>query len=380
MSSLDHWDDTDPEFTSRAEKKKDLLPFGVIGGVGQFVYHNFRFTDYRFEPQDNGDTIVVPILDSSTPLDAVSDEKLDGNRILTGLFDLAKKIDSFDTKENCAQLIVQWCVDNMHPYDLDTLYTMLVSDEKVDDLELMSSTAIQDGTFSLRRFIKDLGCLYNAVRMKMALDCISIGEEDLAYNLYCGGRFYEAPSYFEKYKTPEVEIPDDLIPDSLLDEKDGLIRAMEIEQEYIKAHPPVVTEKGHFVREPFDGYEELRSHLFDMFPDFKLRLKADPADGKVALAAVVDSVFDIAWYALAHLITEEPTLADLGRRDKNLKGIMETCRNCGRLFIRYNSRNHYCDNEKCQKARNAQNQRAFRQRRAARKTQSKDQPASAENA
>ena len=60
-------------------------------------------------------------------------------------------------------------------------------------------------------------------------------------------------------------------------------------------------------------------------------------------------------------------LKDPGTRETNLKGIMATCKNCGRLFIRMGSRNNYCEREECQKARNAKNQREFRKRRAEQK-------------
>ena len=365
MKYTDDWD-REEHFYSRAEKKTDILNFGDIGGVGQLVYHNFRFADYRQEWRE-GDTLIIPVLDEDAPLDAVPDEKLDGNRILTGLYDLAKKIDSFETKENYIDLIIQWCREYMQPYNLEMLYVLLISDERVDDPFLMSKTAMQDGTFSVNRFMKDLGYLYNAVRVKKALDGIAIAEEEDAYNLYEIGRFFEAPSFFESYKIPRTEKPDDLIPESLKDEEDGLLRSMKIQSEYEKTHQPERPPCDTFAYEPFDDYEEVREKLMDLFPDFKFRLKTNPADGRVVLAAVVDSVFDIAWYALAHLMTEEPMLKDLGTRETNLKGIMATCKNCGRLFIRYNSRNNYCEREECQKARNAKNQREFRKRRAEQK-------------
>ena len=146
-----------------------------------------------------------------------------------------------------------------------------------------------------------------------------------------------------------------------------MLRSMKIQSEYEKTHQPERPPRGTFAYEPFDDYEEIREQLLDLFPDFKFRLKTNPADGRVVLAAVVDSVFDIAWYALAHLMTEEPMLKDLGRRETNLKGIMATCKNCGRLFIRLGSRNNYCERAECQKARNARNQREFRKRRAEKK-------------
>ena len=81
------------------------------------------------------------------------------------------------------------------------------------------------------------------------------------------------------------------------------------------------------------------------------------------LSADVDSVFDIAWYALAHLITEEPLPEEMGKKSDRPEGVMTCCKHCGRFFIRRSSRNEYCDREECQKARNARNQREFRERR-----------------
>ena len=198
--------DREEHFNSRAEKKTDILNFGDIGGVGQLVYRNFRFADYRQE-WNGDDTLIIPILNEDAPLDAVPDERLDGNRILTSLYDLAKKIDSFETKENYIDLVIQWCKEHMQPYNLETLYVLLISDERIDDEYLMSKTALQDGTFSANDFIKDLGKLYNAIRVKKALDGIAIAEEEDAYNLYETGRFFEAPAFFEIYKTANIKLP-----------------------------------------------------------------------------------------------------------------------------------------------------------------------------
>ena len=117
-----------------------------------------------------------------------------------------------------------------------------------------------------------------------------------------------------------------------------------------------------FAEEPYDHYEELRDRLLSFFPDFKLRLKYHPEKRRMILSADVDSVFDIAWYALAHLITEEPLPEEMGKKSDRPEGMMTCCKHCGRFFIRRSSRNEYCDREECQKARNARNQREFRER------------------
>ena len=46
------WDDKYIE--SKADKGTDILGFGEIGGVGQLVYHTFRFKAYDFDIDKDG--------------------------------------------------------------------------------------------------------------------------------------------------------------------------------------------------------------------------------------------------------------------------------------------------------------------------------------
>ena len=38
----------------RANKQTDMLSFGMVGGVGQLVYHSFRFADYEIDYLKDG--------------------------------------------------------------------------------------------------------------------------------------------------------------------------------------------------------------------------------------------------------------------------------------------------------------------------------------
>ena len=347
------YDDFGNEIPSHANKKTSLLTFGDIGGVGQLVYHGIRFADYSLEYDANDALIAVPVASTETPPNLEQREDLDGNAILTGLCDLARKIDSFETEESYVDLIVDWCKENMHPYQIDPMHLLLTEGADLSP-ELLYDMAARDGVFPIGEFMKDLGKLYYAARLKMALDGVFIAEEDDAYNLYTVGRFFEAPAVFEKYKQNSIEIPKEV----LNGKDDGLVAEMQRVREYEDSHPQELPPEGEFASEPYDEYEELCAKLIDLFPDFRLRLKKHP-DGRIILSAEVDSVFDIAWYALAHLITEETAPREKGKRSER---ILATCTNCGRFFLRKNSRNHYCDRVECQKARNAQNQRDFRKR------------------
>ena len=109
--------------------------------------------------------------------------------------------------------------------------------------------------------------------------------------------------------------------------------------------------------------------LIDCIPDFHLRLKLNHKSGKIVFAADVYSVFDIAWYTFARLLTEDPSFEFLGSDDRCWNGILICCHHCGRFFYRNAKHQQYCDRPECQKARNAKNQRDFRKRKAIEKAQ-----------
>lgn len=130
----------------------------------------------------------------------------------------------------------------------------------------------------------------------------------------------------------------------------------------MEAHPAKQPKEGDYAAEPFDDYERLRDLLMESVPDFRLRLKLSPKIGRMTFSVDVDSVFEIAWLTLAHMMSEDPLEEHHSGSHEGLTGVMMTCRHCGDFFIRRNNRQEYCDKDKCQKARNAKNQREFRNR------------------
>ena len=355
------------EIPSKAEKKTGLIRFGDIGGIGQLVYHNFRFAEYTVEYDDHNEMIAIPVVAKDALPDTEQRDDLDGKKILTSLCDLARIVDSFDTKEPYQDLIVKWCRTHMHPYRIDAIFEMLTL-EGFSENEFLASIAGQDGVFSIDQFLRDLEQLYNAARFYIALDGVVMADENAAYNLYQQGRFFESSPLFEKYKFHRSKLPDDF---DVSKAGDDLVEIMKMENKYLAEHPVEQPPEGEFAEEPYDHFEELRNAMLEFFPDFKLRLKLNPKTNRIVLSADVDSVFEIAWYALAHLMTEEPLPEEKGKQVNRSEGMMTCCKNCGRFFIRHNYRNEYCGLIECQKARNAKNQREFRDRRRINKRQSK---------
>ena len=144
---------------------------------------------------------------------------------------------------------------------------------------------------------------------------------------------------------------------------------MQIDNEYIKNHPAEKPPIGEFATTPYDDYDELRNALIDIIPEFTMKLKVDSRTNRLEFSTDINSVFDIAWLALARMLSEAPVPEDKGKSDNRPEGIIIRCRNCGKFIIRKSNRQEFCDAEECQKARNARKQKAYRERKAIEKAQ-----------
>lgn len=342
---------------SKADNKTDILGFGEIGGVGQFIYHHIRFKKYETVDNQLPDCIVRPVINKKSPPETDPEDGMTGKEILTSLCELARQIDDENETRPCIELIIKWCLEHMHPYQIDLLYSA-ATDKSFDISAFEAELLARDAEFSIEDFMKDLGNLYNAARFYIAMDALCVLDNNVAYNMYKEGRYFEALSVFERYKhnaeTPDIDISS---------AKGDLLAEMQLYNKYREEHPDD-TPAGEFATEPYDDYEMLRDRLIECIPDFRLRIKHDPRTDRLVFSADVKSVFDIAWYTLARMLSEEPPLDEKGKPQERPEGIMVCCYHCGRFFIRNAKHQQYCDKPECQKARNAKNQRDFRRRKA----------------
>ena len=359
------WDDKHIE--SKADKNTDTLGLGEIGGIGQLVYHIFRFQEYDHDVDEDGRCYAYGLCDPGKEPLFGRENALTGKDILVSLCNLAKKIDDFSEKKPYTELIMEWCLENAHPYSVDHIYAGL--NDKAFDIRTDGFLIEKDSIFYLDDFMSDLGKLYNAARFYSALEGVCVADEDSAFNLYREGRHFEAPPFFEKYKHETPTVPDDILAPA----KGDLIKEMQLSNEYLTVHQELYQADftGDFAVEPYDYYEALRDRLLECIPDFRMRLKLNPKTNRLVFSADINSVFDIAWYTLARLLSEDPAPENKGEKEEREEGIMICCRHCGDFLIRRNNRQEYCDKPECQKARNAKNQREFRKRKAIEKAHEK---------
>lgn len=343
---------------SKANKTADILGSKEIGGIGQLIYHPFRFASYNIS-YDVKDYCAYPICKKGQDPIFPNDDTLTGQSILVSLCNLAKVIDSFENKIPKEQLIVRWCMENMHPYSINFIYSELIENFDINTID--AEMVQHDGIFEIDRFMNDLGKLYNAVRFYVALEEILFAEDKVAYNLYKEGRYFENYSYFEKYKYTVPKVSGDVIgkPDT----SPKLLESMMHTNQYIKEDHVEQPSESLF---DFNSnpYDKLRKTLADFIPEFNVKLKLNSATGRYEFSAEIDSVFDIAWYTLARMISEDPALENGTNKNARSEGIVICCRYCGKFIIRKSYRQEFCNSEECQKIRNARKQKAYRERKA----------------
>ncbi len=341
---------------SKADKSTDILGQKEIGGVGQLIYHPFRYKDYILA-NDNEEYCAFPVCKPGYEPAFPTDDSVSGRGLLVSLCNLARQIDDWDNKIPYDQLIIQWCKENMHPYSIDFVYQEL-TEEGFDITGYDAELAARDGIFSIKDFMEDLGKLYTTALFYEALEGICVADEDAACSLYKEGKYFEGLPFFESFKNIHS------MPDIDVSTAGGnLVKEMELYAEYQKSHPAKQPPDGQFEEEPYDNYWELLNKLIERIPDFNMCLKVNPKTNRIEFSADVNSVFDIAWFTLARMISEDPAPENKGlSNDDRSEGIMICCRHCGNFLIRRNGRQEYCDKPDCQKARNAKNQREFRRR------------------
>ncbi len=340
---------------SKADRSTDILGQKEIGGVGQLIYHPFRYKDYILG-NDNEEYCAFPVCKPGYEPAFPTDDSLSGKGLLVSLCNLARQIDDWDNKIPYDQLIIHWCKENMHPYRIDFVYREL-TEEGFDIMGYDAELAARDGIFSINDFMKDLEKLYTTALFYEALEGICVADEDTACSLYKEGKYFEGLPFFESFKNIQVMPDIDVSPAG-----GNLVKEMELYAEYQKSHPAKQPLDGQFAEEPYDNYGELLDKLIERIPDFNMRLKVNPKTNRIEFSADVNSVFDIAWFTLARMISEDPAPEKKGQPDDRSEGIMICCRHCGDFLIRRNGRQEYCDKPDCQKARNAKNQREFRRR------------------
>lgn len=147
---------------------------------------------------------------------------------------------------------MDWCRENTHPFQTDTLFDEI--HEESFGINTDAWFLEKDGVFTINDFIHDFSQLCSTFELYYALEQLEKGNDYPARHLLYEGRFEGGLSIFEKYK--------------------GLLE----NETPIKYFDKYLQEgEQPFARNPLDDYYDmLLQRLLSCFPDFHMRLKANP--------------------------------------------------------------------------------------------------------
>ena len=271
-----------------------------IGGIGEIKRKTLRFDSYRIGTEGGKLTIYAEVTNGAAP--KMFTGYPTGQDLLLDLINLYE-----DTKTRTpmgqAQLIIDWCLKNVHPYypDGDVEDGVLNSVSQIDLWDVLVNV-VELYYVYVEDMVEDLRRLYDDAMLMFTLRCLMDGKPT------------EARRY---YSNIHPDGDKDLI-DWWLSEKEDAGKRTIIE---------TCTEK---------------------LPKLKLALQPGP-DGRIMLLPEVNSVIDAAYYALVRFMAiNTGALEDWGG-----KTTIAFCEGCGRAYIKRGNRQKYCGNRECEAIRNS---------------------------
>ncbi|HEX3037795.1 MAG TPA: hypothetical protein VHO94_02235 [Oscillospiraceae bacterium] len=320
----------------------------TITGVGEIEYHAVKFSDYSID-----DGIIVPEVEIDDPPTSTKMYKLTGQKILISLYKLFDKIDNDKKVDNPANLIAFWCIKHFHPYDMREMYNELPDmdefwkeieqkdsiqqDEQVnmstlhpmekllrqhmqtrkvlisprEEFKVHKERLMRLGTFEAQMFLHDLKDLYFAVKTYHAIMAMNEDDNGPAEALAKDGRY-----------------------------SDGM---ESLSQDIIAGTKSFA--------------DCLHEFCFLCHP-LNMELNYDVKKSEFIYAPVLNSVFDIAWFALYRIAISGTRSAV----DDKLSFSTLQCRACGRTIVSTGRHQIYCKDRECQAFRKAKNKRDERKR------------------
>ena len=225
------------------------------------------------------------------------------------------------------EMIRDLCVLNMNPYHLQGLHYLMkeAGDPYKEGIE-------RYGTIDVGDFIKSLGALYNQFRFYLALEELKRGRGEIAYNLSNEGRLSAGYPYFNIYKHNDDPVSSD--------DNNQTGKSKSLPDDFNRV----------FVKRVKRDIEDLEDLLIGGFPNYSMTVHRIPGSNKIGFLAEVNSVFEVAWYALARLV-----VMDEEEIDANSLARPRICKACGRVMNVEGSRQEYCLSLECQRIRKRKN-------------------------
>lgn len=325
----------------------------------------FRFKDYEYDYLPDDTLVLKPLVYKGYESDVDKGNALNGSELFSELYNLCEKINDFSEEKSFDELIIEFCKDVAHPYDIDTVYEILVNSKLT--VERHGNMISDEAVFPVDDFKRDIEHFYHCAQLYFALRQIADGEDYDYLSLCEDGRHFDGIYVFDKFRIPVM--PGTEQEDSEMDSSqpdwekvfDESVAERKRYEQFVEEHKH---ELYKYTPQPIDDFYNLRGKLIEMIPEFCMWLKVNPKTDKVVFAADVHSVFDIAWYTLARYMVDVQ-LTDEGTNERRYsKAKVCVCKCCGKAFIRpaKQNRRRYCGEPNCERKRTRERVRHKREK------------------
>lgn len=293
----------------------DWLSICDIGGLGEPSIPATRFYTYYVDFNKGFSPILTPEFSIDDSPKTIEKYYLSAQDILINLYNLSLEIIPIEDDEVMAsKKVIEWCSKHIHPYNINKIYDSIPN---IDDYhkevkdpyisprswyEEKAKKALELAQINLFDFLKDLRNLHELTKTYYGIFCFKDGDSKIIENLKT---VLEYTSQWNK-----------------LAEK--ILRDNKISKDALK-------------------------NFAKSIPDVKLSVKFDEKKNSFYLGPKLDSVFDIATYALIRWIATNAPNMD----DTDTKKTLFVCEACGKIGVKNGNRQKYCSSQACQNIRNA---------------------------
>ena len=280
-----------------------------IGGIGDIKIKAVRFPFYEAKDRQNDDFILHPYIDNNGEPEVKLPFYLTGQEMLSDLLNLYKKINDMSI-EAALPVIIKWCTTHIHPYYPPELMRKPPEWDWSTHWVNLEFDATGIGGFSVRDMIDELKELYITSIALFTMLAIQRGEIDQAKKLYYSNIGTESLGF-------------------------DLFEHFSMEKQYTRA----------FL------FEDIGLSV----PRFQMGLQYDENAQRLVFAPMIESVFDMAWYAVSRVIAvNAPALNTWDGKQS-----ITYCEACGNFFIKDGNRQKYCKDPECQAYRNRKKSKTY---------------------
>jgi len=296
-------------------KLTEWLTICDIGGLGEPSIPATRFYTYYVDYNKGWSPILTPEFTIDDSPVTKENLYLSAQEILLRLYNLAIEIIALgDDEIRISEKVIKWCSDNLHPYNINKIYKSIpnMDDFRIEETDPYASPrkwyeekikeTIELSEINLYEFLKDLNGLYELTKTYYGIFSFKSGSSQIIEDLKT---ILQYKSQWNKLAT------------KIIDDK-------KISGESLKKFAETI-------------------------PEIQFSMKFDEKNNTFYIGPDLNSVFEIATYALIRWIaTNAPNM-----EDTDTKKTLFICEACGKIGVKSGPRRKYCATKECQGTRNA---------------------------